>query len=338
MLHAKPGRSNPTIKDVAQLAGVSVATASRAMRSHASVRPEKVAAVEAAVAQLGYVPNSAARGLVQKKTGAIALIIPEREGRVFSDPFFGAIVSGIASVLDEHTYQLVLVMSGENRNPEKLRRFLRGNHCDGAVLASHHESKELREIIRETALPIVSLGAPLKGAALPFVDLDNEKGGRIAAQRLLEKGAREIAIIQGPVDMAASVDRVKGFCKVLQEAGLSPAAILQGDYSPESGARAIDELLESKTSFDAVFAANDLMALAAVGRLRGHFDAHTLPMVMGFDNIDKARAELAGLTTISNPVTDMGKASANLLIQLIESTPATESVFFQPKLVARTSA
>lgn len=331
-----------TIRDVAREAGVSVATASRVVRGETSVRPFKVEAVMDAVARLGYVPNSAARGLKERRTGAIAMLFPESEARVFTDPFFGAVVSGAAAIMNGAGFQLVLVMNDATGGTDKIRRFIHGNHCDGILLASHHETPALIAALRHAPMPLVSLGPPLGDLGFPCVDLENYGGGRLAAQHLLSRGYRKFGIITGPQDMASARERVEGFTAELAAAGLSPVRLFEGDYSSDSGAAAMRDAIPELHRYDAIFAINDLMAFAALQEAAnaGLRVPHDIA-VMGFDNVDASRGQIAGLTTIANPVHDMAAAATRLLLDLIDTGGAGVGVgsehIFTPHLVVRSS-
>ena len=195
-----------TLEDVARVAGVSRATVSRVVRGDVQVRRDKVAKVEQAVRELGYVPNNAARSLASRQTGAVALIVPEHESRVFTDPFFVSAISGVTAGLDESDKQLLLVLSSP-QDHARTRRFLRGGHADGLLVVSHHEGDLSVEVLREASAPVVFIGRPPEGLTAPFVDLDNTEGGRLAAEHLLSRGRRRIAMVCGPQDMPAAVDR-----------------------------------------------------------------------------------------------------------------------------------
>lgn len=331
--------SAPTIRDVARTAGVSTATASRVVRGENLVRPEKVDAVMRAVEELGYVPNSAARGLVERRVGAIAVVFPEREGRVFADPFFGAAVSGVSSALDGSDLQMLLVMTGSDDSGERMRRFVRGNHCDGIILASQHKKSALDAALAELTVPSVSIGKPPETRDMPHVDLDQFDGGRLAAQHLLAAGHRRVGMIGGPRDMSAAGERETSFEEELERAGVPLAARAHGDYSYASGADAFDEILSAGVDLDAVFAVNDLMAFAAIQRARAH--GLSVPgdlAVMGFDDIDVSRAEAAGLTTVSNPVHAMSAQATRMLLTLIDGGEVEKRVIEKPHLVRRTTA
>lgn len=308
----------PTLEDVARVAGVSRATASRVVRGDVNVLPDRSAAVRRAIESLGYVPNSAARSLVTRSTGAIALIVPEPDARVFTDPFFGTAVAAISERLTDADKQLILVLSGSDVQGDRLERFVRGGHADGLLVMSHHEGGPSLQVLPHATVPVVYIGRPPTGTDSLFVDVDNVHGGRIAAERLITRGCTRIATITGPQDMGAAVDRLQGFLAALDEAGLRPARVEYGDFSATSGESAADRMLRDGAEVDAVFAANDLMA---IGALR-HFTAAGLRVpsdvaIVGFDDIAISGEQINALTTVANPVSRLGALGTSMLLDAI---------------------
>src|SRR5699024_22888 len=327
----------PTLEDVARAAGVSRATVSRVVRGDVQVHQDKVEAVQEAVRTLGYVPNNAARSLASRQTGAVALIVPEHESRVFTDPFFVSAISGVTAGLDAGDKQLLLVLTSPE-DQARTRRFLRGGHADGLVVVSHHEGDLTDEALRDATVPVVFIGRPPQGYDAPFVDLDNVHGGRLVARHLLERGRREIALIGGPQDMPAAVDRRAGFEQALAEAGLSPVWCSFGDFTLASGEREMTALLESGTAFDAVFAASDLMALGALKKLEGQGIAVPGDIALvGFDAIASASDETISLTTVVNPGRRLAELGANMLLDLIAGREIAQPLVLCPELAMRST-
>ncbi|GAA4526468.1 LacI family DNA-binding transcriptional regulator [Brachybacterium paraconglomeratum] len=327
----------PTLEDVALLAGVSRATVSRVVRGDVQVRRDKVAKVEDAVRELGYVPNNAARSLASRQTGAVALIVPEHESRVFTDPFFVSAISGVTAGLEASDKQLLLVLSSPEDHA-RTRRFLRGGHADGLLVVSHHEGDLSVEVLTEAAVPVVFIGRPPEQLRAPFVDLDNVEGGRLAARHLIERGRRRIAMICGPQDMPAAVDRREGFEKELADAGIEPAWLSFGDFTLASGERETAALLASETPFDALFASSDLMALGALKKLEGQ--GVRVPedvAVIGFDDIASAADDTISLTTVVNPGRRLAELGATLLLDLIAGRETDQSVVLRPELAVRST-
>src|ERR687898_1343646 len=207
-----PAQRMPTLEEVARAAGVSRATVSRAVNGGARVSVRAQEAVDLAIAELGYVPNRAARTLVTRRTDSVALVVPETGNRFVSDPFLTGAMEGITKALAGTELQLVLLIAQQVGDTARLLRFLRAGHVDGALVMSHHREDELPAELARTGLPFVFGGRPLDPGSLevPYVDADNVGGGRAAAEHLLRRGDRVIATVAGPPDMPAGVDRLTG--------------------------------------------------------------------------------------------------------------------------------
>ncbi|MFB9390700.1 LacI family DNA-binding transcriptional regulator [Streptomyces coeruleoprunus] len=346
MPDSTPG-ARPTLEAVAARAGVSRATVSRVVNGGAGVRQPLVDKVRRAVEELGYVPNHAARTLVTRRNGAVAVIIAEPEFRVFSDPFFEQQVRGISRELTAHDSQLVLLWVEGPGDYERVARYLAGGHVDGALAFSVHNDDELPSVIHRTQVPTVFGGRPgWPGAhgelAVPYVDADNRGGAREAVRYLVSLGRRRIAHIAGPRDQTSATDRLDGYRDVLLDA--DPELVAHGDFTEESGARAMAGLLERRPDVDAVFAGNDLMASGAlrVLRERGLRVPRDVALV-GFDDM----ASVAGttdppLTTVRQDIEGMGRLMVRLLMRTLNQDEpgagAPGSVITPTELVRRASA
>ncbi|MCP3757832.1 LacI family DNA-binding transcriptional regulator [Streptomyces sp. TBY4] len=341
----------PTLEAVAARAGVSRATASRVVNGGDGVRPHLVDKVRAAVLDLGYVPNHAARTLVTRRTGAVAVIIAEPEIRIFSDPFFSRQIRGISKELTAHDTQLVLLLVEHRGDYDRIERYLAGGHVDGALAFSLHTDDPLPAIARRVGMPTVYGGRPgwtgqAAGAApygpLSYVDADNRGGAREAVRYLLSRGRRQIAHIAGPLDQTSATDRLDGYRDVLLDA--DPALVAEGDFTAAGGARAMAELLERCPDLDAVFAANDLMATGALGVLRER--GRSVPgdvALVGFDDAELvAEGADPPLTTVRQDIEGMGRLMVRLLLRSLEpahgSHPVPGSVITPTSLVVRGSA
>jgi DNA-binding LacI/PurR family transcriptional regulator len=336
----KAGRPSPTLEDLATAAGVSRSTASRAINGGLKVSPEAQAAVDAAIVALGYTPNRAARSLVTKRTASVALVIPEPDARVMMDPFFAAVITGVNEALRSTDMQLVLLMSRAGDDSERTKRYLRGGHVDGAIVVSHHRADNWVESLGSTGLPTVFIGRPWDtGSGIPFVDLDNFEGGRLAARHLAAIGRTRLGTVAGPTDMTAAVDRLDGWLQGLREAGLEPGPAIHGDFTTAGGADAARNLLHREPELDGIFAASDLMALGVIDTVRGA--GREVPgevAVVGFDNHSMLAANGLGLTTVTQPMVDMAVTAGHLLIQAIDNPgERLEPVIFPAELVVRGS-
>lgn len=309
----------PTLEDVARAAGVSRATVSRVVRQDNGVAAETVARVQQAVAELGYVPNSAARVLASGRASTIALVVPEPDERVFSDPFFGLAVSGISAGLSGTGMQLVMVFAPTTGRPTSTVQFLLAGGIAGVIVMSHHRSDGLAGAVVDLPMPAVFLGAPLavdtERVKMHTVDTDNLHGGRLAGEYLASLGVRRPATITGPLDMNASTDRLAGFRQGIGAAGLE-ALVAEGDFTRESGQHCAAQLLDA-AEIDSLFVASDHMAVGALRELqrRGLTPGEDIKVV-GFD--DFSDAEALGLTTVSNPAVQLGREAAEMVTELID--------------------
>jgi DNA-binding LacI/PurR family transcriptional regulator len=335
------GRSLPTIAEVARLATVSTATVSRVVNGSPNVRPATREAVLDAIEQLRYTPNRAARTLVTRRTDTIALVVSESETRVFSDPFFPSIVRGVSTALAQTELQLLLLMARDDREHAKVERYVRQGHVDGVILMSLHGDDPLPKTLPRLGVPTVLVGRPRRDERLPWVDADNRGGARAATAHLLADGRKNVATITGPLDMTVGVDRFEGYRDAVREAGgrVRHRLVVNGDFGKESGARAMRELTARAPDLDAVFVANDPMAMGALEALRSL--GRRVPedvAVIGFDDIADAAFTAPPLTTVRQPLEEMTKALAKLLLRRIEGLgEEDESVVCATQLVVRAS-
>lgn len=336
-----PPSTNATLDDVARVAGVSRATASRAVNGGAKVSARAQAAVDAAVSTLNYSPNPAARSLVTRRTDSIAVVVPEPEDRVFTDPFFAGTLRAVSRVLAEHELQMVLLLAPRGAVGDRTLRYLRGRHADGALVTSHHRQDRMAHRLAELGLPSVFCGRPWSGSNLvTYVDTDNVEGGRLAAEALLARGCRRIGTVAGPEDMTASVDRLEGWRAGLAAAGVLRDRVAHGDFTVAGGERATRALLEEHPDLDGLFVASDLMASGALNALRAA--GRRVPQdvaVVGFDDLGVAEHTSPPLTTLRNPVAEMADQATRMLIQQIrgQSSAAPVRVVMPTALVVRES-
>jgi DNA-binding LacI/PurR family transcriptional regulator len=324
---------------VAATAGVSRSTASRVINGGHLVSEQARHAVEAAIEALGFAPNSVARSLATRRTHAVALVVPEPDLRVFSDPFFGSIINGLSLSLERNGLQLAVVIARRGRSEHVLRRLTTGR-VDGAVLISHRRCNELDRELIDSGLPCVFQGRPVGVVDVPYVDTDNVGGARLATEHLVRNGHRRIGTVAGPVDLSAGVDRLTGWRHAMAEAGLPSDAVEHGDFTEAGGAAATRRLLDRSPGLDAIFVASDRMASAALTELaaRGRRVPEDVA-VFGYDDFGIAVASSPRLSTVVNPVAAMGERAGEMLIELLErGTLAEQRVIMPTQLVLRESA
>ena len=332
--------SRPTLEDVAAHASVSRATVSRVINGSPKVSDEARDAVEASIRSLGYVPNRAARTLVTQRTDTIALVVSEPDTMLFNDPFFGGIVRGVSLELQDTGEQLVLVMVTTDADHERFERYVRGGHVDGVLLLSLHGADPLPGALAGAGIPTVLGGRILvNDAGLPCVDVDNVGGAGLAVRRLVGLGRRRIATIAGPQNMGAGVDRLTGYRQALGSGRYRADLVEVGDFTQQSGAAAMSALLDRAPDLDAVFAASDLMAVGALATLRSA--GRRVPddvAVVGFDDHDIAQYVDPPLTTVRQPIVEMGRAMTRKLLTLLNPAAAINGADVLPtELVVRQS-
>ncbi|MCB5909907.1 LacI family DNA-binding transcriptional regulator [Streptomyces pinistramenti] len=338
----------PTLEAVAARAGVSRATVSRVVNGGAGVRGTVQEKVRRAVAELGYVPNSAARALVTRRTGAVAVVIAEPETRVFSDPFFGRQLRGISRELSAADTQLLLLFVAHRDDYDRIGRYLAAGHVDGALMFSLHRDDPLPAMAAGAGLPTVYGGRPgWPGAEREprplYVDTDNRDGARQAVRHLVERGRRRIAVITGPLDQTSALDRLHGYRDALAPAGPDPRLIADGAFTAHGGERAMARLLDAVPDLDAVFASSDLMANGALRTLRAR--GRRVPddvAVVGYDDLEPAAWADPPLTTVRQDVEEMGRLMARLLLRRLGTQgaggPALRPVITGAELVIRESS
>lgn len=337
----------PTLEDVAEAAGVSRATVSRVINGVRNVDPKLHAIVWQAVDATGYVPNRAARSLVTRRSGTVALVVSDAVShdddpfmsRFFADPFFGRIVGGVMSVLRPAGIQLALQIVGSAEARTRLVGDLGQGQADGAVLLSLHPDDTLPSQLVEAGLAAVMIGRPAQPVPISYVDLANDTGGMLAAEHLLKRGCTRLGMITGPAHVPASQDRLIGFRQALARHGHAWFPIAEGGFTYDSGEAALLELLERQPDLDGLFVANDLMAQGAVTGLRTrNLRVPEDVAVVGFDDSSAALDARPQLTTIRHPLEDMAAQAAHMVLQRIEDpSQRVESVIFEPKLVIRQS-
>ncbi|KES08363.1 LacI family transcriptional regulator [Streptomyces toyocaensis] len=340
MRRQRPG--TPTLEEVAALAGVGRGTVSRVINNAAGVKDSTRRAVQRAIAELGYVPNLAARSLAGRRADAVALVMTEPDWRQFGEPFFSEIVRSVGDALTDTEVQLLLTLVRTDAERRRLVEYARGGRVDGVMLMSVHAEDALPDMLAEVGLPTVLLGRRSGDEAVTYVDADNAGGARSAVAHLLGLGRRSIATITGPSDMYVAQCRLRGYREALERAGAESDAAwtAEGDFSAESGHRAMAELLSRAPEIDGVFAASDTMAAGALNALRAA--GRRVPedvAVIGFDDFPLAQHTDPKLTTVRQPLEDIGRTMVRLLLEEMEEPAvAWRHVILRTELVLRDSA
>jgi len=333
-------RPNTRLEEVARAAGVSKSTVSRVINGEPYVSSKAREAVHLAITQLGYSPNQAARTLAGSRANCIALVVSEQGSRVLADPFFAGVLRGVNAELAGKRVQLVLMMSKEG-DEQDLVNYLCGGHVDGVLVISLHGQDPLPRTLADAGLPTVVGGRPLGAGGVPYVDSDNFNGAMEAARYLVSLGRERIATIAGPRDMAVGMDRLSGWKRGISQARMDADLVAYAtDFTPESGAAAMADLLRREPALDAVFVGADIMALGALQTLHAH--GKKVPddvAVVGFDDLMIASTAVPPLTTIRQDVEQLGRTMTwRLMAELAGEENLPPFLLLPTSMVTRASA
>ncbi len=331
-------RRKPTIRDVAAAAGVSRGTVSRVLNGGHWVSPQARLAVDKAIESTGYYANHHARSLATGRANSVAFLLTEEQQLLFDDPTFPLLLRGAAESLSERHKTLVLLVAGTPKERENVAQFVGAGHVDGVLLISSHESDPMLESLIASGVPTVACGIPLgHQGEITTVSVDEIGSARTATRHLIDRGRSRLAMITGPPDTPGGRYRVVGFRKELGDA-FDPHLVEEGDYSRQSGADAMERLLERAPDIDAVFAASDRMAAGAIATLRQA--GRSVPddvAVVGFDDSGLAATLDPPLTTMRQPFGAISATMVRLLLDLVDGRAAASETLPTELIVRHTS-
>jgi LacI family transcriptional regulator len=314
-----------TIEHIAALAGVSRSTVSRVVNDDPRVSPEARARVQRVIAERGYTPRAAARSLAGRRTGVVCLLNVRDPQALLAGEYTVPLVQGISGACHDLEHFLLLSIVTPNEAPALCRRLVRGRHCDGViVLASDAEPALLSQLVADGA-PLVLIGEHPEFPQLSSVDVENARGARLAVEHLLALGHRRVATITGPLRAAHCAERLEGYAAALRDSGLPvrPELVAEGDLTAPSGEAAMARLLTVRPRPTAVFAADDAMAAGALRTVRAAgLDVPQDVALVGFDDAPIASLTDPPLTTVRQPVQDLGAAAARLLLEQVRERAA----------------
>jgi LacI family transcriptional regulator len=309
-----------TIKDVALRANVSVTTVSHVVNATRFVSEDSRQRVNEAIAALKYVPSALARSLKNNRTYTIGMMIPN-----CSNPFFAELIRGIEDTCFAANFNVILCNSDDDANKQrKYIRVLMEKQVDGLIVFSSGGDTELSELLLETGMPQILLDREVDQVKADLVEVDHEAGAWIATKHLIELGHPRIGCITGPLDLAPARQRLNGYRRALDEAGIqiNPKWEIEGGFTSEKGYVAMQRLLVLNERPSAIFASNDLMAIGALCAATRH--GLRVPediSVVGFDDIALAAYSSPPLTTVAQPKHQLGSMAASFLMDRIV-TPA----------------
>jgi LacI family transcriptional regulator len=326
-----------TIREVAESAGVSYATVSHVINNTRLVLPETRARVLAAMDALNYRPNALARSLRQGKTNTLGLVLPDS-----ANPFFAEISRSIEDEAFKKGYSVFLCNTELDTQRELFYvDVLSKKQVDGIIFVAAGDQVDSLEFLVSRNMPVVMIDRNLPNVEVDAVLTDNQLGGYLATRHLLELGHKRIACIAGPSSITPSAERLIGFRKALEEAGLpyDKRLILRGDFHPQSGMEITHSILKRKPRPTAIFALNDLMALGALrAAAEAGFSVPADLAVVGYDDLELAQYANPPLTTISQPKKEVGVQAVRLLVdRMSRKSRAPSRLVLAPELIVRRS-
>lgn len=325
--------------DIAKAANVSKSTVSRALSNDPRVNEDTRERIAEIARRLNYRPHQVAQALAKKSTNIIGVVIPWVP-RSVADPFFLEFLQGIGEVATANGYSLTLPNIARNQ-VEDLASIFNNNKVDGIILTEPMLNDPRIEYLQRENIPFVFLGNPMV-EEICWVETDNESGAYQAVNYLIESGHTKIATVAGSPELVAGKYRLEGYKRALRDGNLEvdPDLIFYADFTQQSAYRATKKLLEKTRDFTAIFAANDLMALAVIKALKEEKIAIPEEVaVMGYDGIQIGEYIDPALSTIKIPSVKMGRMAMNLLLGIIRGEKIRErQVLLPPELVIRSSA
>ena len=319
------------LEKIAQLAGVSKSTVSRVINDQPNVNQKTRERVLKIIREVNYRPNRAARALVTQHTRVLSVVIPQALASTFTDPYFPALIQNISLTASQNDYAIMLWVGDSAEEEDRFSdRILDNRFFDGVLIASAVDDDPLLKRLAGTNVPYVLIGPPQQGARY-YVDVDNRNAACHAVSHLINLGYRRIATISGVLRLGAARARLQGYRDALCAAGIEvdERLIVEGHYDEPSGYQRMLELIP--LGVDAVFCASDVMALGALRAaasigLRVPGDV----AIVGFDDIPFTSTNQPALTTVSQPIAELGSMATQMLIRLIDGAPVEQPAVVLP--------
>lgn len=331
-----------TITDVAKRADVGIGTVSRVVNGGTNVSISTRNRVEAVMRELGYHPNTHARNLKRQSVATIGFLFMSGQ-RQMSDPFFSTLMAGLADAAGEMNHDLhVASCPHAEHELATLDRLIRGNHVGGIVLTDTRLEDPRVGLLQERAFPYVAFGrvsAEAEPNALPTVDIDGHAGVQQAMRHLIAQGHRRIGFITLPVQLMCTQDRLNGYLSALQAADLPlhEALVISGGLSEDEGRRAAEQLMALSSPPTAIVCCSDVLAFGAARAIEEHgLSVGQDVALVGFDDVSLAAHASPPLTTVRQPIYEIGREIVHMLVQRMRGA-ITTSKLIEPTLIIRQS-
>lgn len=327
----------PTINDLAKRVGLSKASVSRALNGKQDVDPETRKRVLKFAAQMGYVPSASARALSNGHSNCLGLLVPS-----LTWPWILEVLRGVAEEIERSGYSLILytIAGGADSERAFISQVVPAGAVDGLALMIPPGLLDHIGRLAKGGLPVVVIDDRGHDQEFPTVATTNIEGGRTATHHFVELGRRRIAMLNGPLEYGCNRDRLEGYKSALEQAGIrfDPQRVANGDFAEGGGASAMARLLESDPRLDAVFAANDLMAFGAMRTLRNA--GRRVPddvAIVGFDDLPASALTHPPLTTIRQPLYEMGRTAAAMVMSAVRGESIPQRIELPTTLIVRGS-
>ena len=332
-----PGTRRPTINDIATKVGLSKASVSRALNGKQDVDPETRKRIFKIATQMGYVPSATARALSNGRSNCLGLLVPS-----LTWPWILEVLRGVAEEIERSGYSLMLYTTANGEDSERafMSQVVPAGAVDGLALVIPPGMFEYIGELAKRGMPVVVIDDRGHHPEFPTVATTNLEGGRSATQHLIDLGRRRIAMLNGQLEFGCNRDRLEGYKSALQDAGIrfEDRHTMTGYFTEESGASGIARVLESDPKVDAVFAANDLMAFGAMRAIRN--SGRRIPddvAVVGFDDIPASAITHPPLTTVHQPLYEMGRKAAGMVMAAVRGDRIEGRIELPTSLVVRAS-
>lgn len=328
-----------TLDDIGALAGVSRATVSRVINNYPHITPEVRARVQRVIRETGFKPNKIAQLLASSRSGIIGLVIPSTAQTIMSDPYFLHLIGGITKKTNQYALTLALFLFHSMDDEVQIAHSLfNTNLVDGLIITADRKENPFAEQVIHHAVPFVVIGRSELRAQIPCVNVANEMGAYLATEHLIKQNRQRLAIIMCDHNTAGD-DRYAGYRKALADYAVEfdPQRVARGDFSQESGYVAMQQLLPTRP--DAVFASSDMMAIGAQQAIKQA--GLRIPddiTVVGFDNLPQAAMADPPLTTVEQPIEELGMLAVEMVHDLLNGpTKSPRQIILPVKLIRRTT-
>jgi len=334
-----------TIKDIANRAKVSVGTVSNFLNNPDLLSEDTYVIIKQTIDELGYHPSSAARSLKMNKSRRIGMVplisIEENLHSQAQDTAFYNLVSAINTEASQQRYGVLLQAATKKEDELGIyKRLIGEKQVDGFILVGIACDDKRVNMLNEVKFPFVTFGRTLKGKNYSYIDTDGEKGIYKAVKHLAELGHTRIAFIKPPADLTFSHHRLAGYLSGLRSQGLKadPTLIVEGKFSEQSGQEIMDTLMGIRNQPTAIIAPNDFSAFGMMNWLNDHgLNAGKDVSIIGFDDIALASHWRPGLTTLAQPLFEIGIQLTQMLLKVISGAESHSKILVEPKLVVRES-